>query len=62
MMQKDRSITLGVNRECYLNTPDLVAIPLRDNITITSVLLIKEEDFGNPAIQKFIELCKKAYV
>ena len=62
MMQKDNSVTLGVNRECYLDTQDLVAIPLRDNVTITSVLLIKEKEFENPVIQQFINLCKKSYV
>lgn len=62
MMQKDTSITIGVNRTDYLSYQEMTAIPLRDNIIITSVLIVNKAAKEDPAIQKFITLCQKAYV
>ena len=62
MMQKDTSITIGVNRTDYLSDQEMTAIPLRDNIIITSVLIVNKSAKEDPAIQKFITLCQKAYI
>lgn len=62
MMQKDTSITIGVNRTDYLSYQEMTAIPLRDNIIITSVLIVNKAAKEDPAIQKFITFCQKAYV
>lgn len=62
MMQKDTSITIGVNRTDYLSYQEMTAIPLRDNIIITSVLIVNKAAREDPAIQKFITFCQKAYV
>lgn len=62
LMTKDHSITLGVNHKTFIEKNNLIAIPLRDNITVTSVLILRKSDEVDFIIQQFVELCKKEYI
>lgn len=61
-MKKEKSITIGVERDSLTNDNELIAIPLRDKISVTSTVVLNRAEENDPIIHRFVDLLRKAYV
>ena len=60
-MKKEKSITIGVERDS-LTSNELVAIPLRNKVSVTSTVVLNKNETNDLIIQHFVDLLKKAYI